>query len=67
MEKLTQIEKEEIAFLIRQEINDGKKAIEGIVIPTNEIHLEYYNKVVEGFKTRKQKLETIAKKLEIEL
>lgn len=75
MEKLTQIEKEAIAFLIRQEINDGEKSINELekVLKTkvdSEIFakgMEVYMQIFEGHQVRKKRFEEIARKLEIEL
>ena len=75
MRELTKIEKEEIAFLIRQEINEGEKIIKELeeeiktkVDNENKMKdIEIYLEVFEGNRIRKQKLKTIARKLEIEL
>ena len=75
MEKLTKIEKDAVAFLIRQEINDGKKTLEEIekVLKTKVDDEEFakdmqiYIDAFEGYKVRKKRFEEIARKLEIEL
>ena len=68
MEKLTKIEKEAVAFLIRQEINEGERILEEIerALKT-ETDKEIFNQAKEGHQARKQRFETIARKLEIEL
>lgn len=72
MKELTKIEKEEIAFLIRQEVNNGKKLIEELekVLKTkvdNQKETELFIQLFEGHQIRKQRFEEIARKLEIEL
>lgn len=74
MEKLTQIEKEAIAFLIRQEINEGEKTLDevkGKIVGKEKEEfakgLQLYMEICSGFYTRKRRFEEIARKLEIEL
>lgn len=75
MEKLTKIEKDAIAFLIRQEINEGRKTLEEIEkmlkakVDDDEFSkgMQIYIDAFEGYKVRKQRFEEIARKLEIEL
>lgn len=75
MEKLTQIEKEAIASLIRQEINNGEKSINELekVLKTKvdgekfDKGIEIYMLVFKSHQIRKQRFEEIARKLEIKL
>lgn len=68
MKELTKIEKEAVAFLIRQEINEGKRILEEIerTLKT-ETDKKIFNQAKEGHQARKQRFEEIARKLEIEL
>jgi len=67
MEKLTEIEKKEIAFLIRQEINEGEKLIKELIPTITETDKGIFNQMVEGYQIRKRRFKEIARKLEIEL
>lgn len=68
MKQLTNEEKFEVAFLFRQEINEGEKTIKELAptIETKE-QAEIFEAILNGHETRKQRFQEIAKKLEIEL
>lgn len=68
MEELTKFEKEEIAFLIRQEINEGERILKEIekTLKT-ETDKEIFNQAKKGQQARKQRFEETARKLKIEL
>lgn len=68
MKKLNEEEKFELAFLLRQEINEGERTIKEIAptIETKE-QAEIFEAVLNGHETRKQRFQEIAKKLEIKL
>ena len=77
---LTREEKEELAFLIRQDINDGTEALNETAKVLQEKHSksdisqerinkdnEVFGQVCEGHNARVKKLRSIANKLGIEL
>lgn len=80
MKELTREEKEELAFLIRQDINEGTQALNETAkillkkhsegnISSEQINKdnEIFEEVCKGHDMRVKKLRSIAKKLEIEL